>query len=427
MMTLVNISTGIYEAIVAIMLINSYTDSTKSITWYKQFISVIALAALINLSNTYLNIGIFNVVAMIFMIFVVFYIYSRQFKASALLSVILILILLVCEIVVMFSITFFANVSAEEATNAESFRILGIVLSKLFSFLLIKAICVNHRRKTIMLKGSYWALLLTIFATSTLAIFLIFIYQYNSTTETIYDKLAAWCAIGLLYNTFFSLYLYEKIVKNSEVVREHALYEQQIKSQTKHLDEIMATQKELKVLKHDMANHNIAIISLLENKENDKALEYITNLNNMPFMIEQNFDTGNTALDAILNAKRAISQSKGIKFEANIKIPEMLFVDSTDICIIFGNALDNCIEACEFVEDKYININIIYDDESLICKFENSAVKSKERFLKTIKKDSQNHGFGIMSIQSAVKKYDGVIKFNQTETQFTLSLVLFKK
>ena len=221
MMTLVNISTGIYEAIVAIMLINSYTDSTKSITWYKQFISVIALAALINLSNTYLNIGIFNVVAMIFMIFVVFYIYSRQFKASALLSVILILILLVCEIVVMFSITFFANVSAEVATNAESFRILGIVLSKLFSFFLIKAMCVNHRRKSIALKGSYWALLLTIFATSTLAIFLIFIYQYKSTTATIYDKLATWCAIGLLYNTFFSLYLYEKIVKNAEVVREN--------------------------------------------------------------------------------------------------------------------------------------------------------------------------------------------------------------
>ena len=107
---------------------------------------------------------------------------------------------------------------------------------------------------------------------------------------------------------------------------------------------------------------------------------------------------------------------------------EYSFVDAIDICIIFGNALDNCIEACDKIENgpKKISVSIIYEDESLICKIVNTAIKSNSRFLHTTKSDNINHGFGIGNIESALEKYKNICRFKQSDTEFILSFVIFK-
>lgn len=120
--------------------------------------------------------------------------------------------------------------------------------------------------------------------------------------------------------------------------------------------------------------------------------------------------------------------SKNIEFDTKIQIPEDIFVDAIDICIIFGNALDNCIEACDKIENgpKKISVSIIYEDESLICKIVNTAIKSNSRFLHTTKSDNINHGFGIGNIESALEKYKNICRFKQSDTEFILSFVIFK-
>lgn len=60
-------------------------------------------------------------------------------------------------------------------------------------------------------------------------------------------------------------------------------------------------------------------------------------------------DTGNPALDAIISAKQAVVAQKGIAFHYQLQIPKQLPIAPEDICVIFGNALDNAIEACEHV------------------------------------------------------------------------------
>ena len=64
-------------------------------------------------------------------------------------------------------------------------------------------------------------------------------------------------------------------------------------------------------------------------------------------------------------------------------------MDAVDICVIFGNALDNAIEACEETgnEEKKICLSVIYEDESVICKITNSVSGGKMISLKTTKSD----------------------------------------
>lgn len=91
--------------------------------------------------------------------------------------------------------------------------------------------------------------------------------------------------------------------------------------------------------------------------------------------------------------------------------------------------MDNCIEACEQIQDKpkKIEVSVLYDDNAFVCKISNSSVKSKNSFLSTNKKDKNNHGFGIENIKSALGKYNSIYRFNQSDDSFILSFVIFEE
>ena len=69
----------------------------------------------------------------------------------------------------------------------------------------------------------------------------------------------------------------------------------------------------------------------------------------------------------------------------------------------------------------------MYEDNSLICKISNSAIKVQGgKYLRTLKKDKDNHGFGIENIESALSKYRHICRFKQEEKEFQLSFVIFE-
>ena len=237
------------------------------------------------------------------------------------------------------------------------------------------------------------------------------------------------CSFGLLFSTFFALYLYEKLAKQAEIIQNQKQYEQHLKTQIKHLDEILVTQNQIKRFKHDFFNYKIGLESYLRNDDCDGATKYLdslmTNFKHENVIIE----TGNTALDAILSTKKAIAESKGIEFETKIQIPQKISIDPIDMCIIFGNALDNAIEACERVNDteKKINLAIICQDEKLFCKIENTAQKPANKLFKSSKADKKNHGYGLENIKKALAKYNSEPTISYEDGKFILKFVAFTK
>jgi len=113
---------------------------------------------------------------------------------------------------------------------------------------------------------------------------------------------------------------------------------------TKHYDEVQNIYRTLRGWRHDYHNHIQTLLALSENEEQTKA--YLLKLNDDLTMVDTVIKTGNVMVDAILNSKISLIQSKKITVNVKAIVPPKLIISETDLCTIIGNLLDNAMEAC---------------------------------------------------------------------------------
>lgn len=430
-MTIYNVAdilTGLFESIMMFSLYGTFCKKRENISKWGYAIGVIVLAVLVNVSNLLSGYGILNAVGMIFSFFLMSFLFKGNIPIKMIISVMAFLLMVIAEIMVLFGVTLVFNITVTEAVDIPEYRLLGIIASKMLAFLIINAIRFKYKDRSLMFKPAYWLLFFIIFSTSIVAEFLIFKLSYEVGDSYLYN-LSIMCAFGLLFSTFFTFYLYEHLAKQAETIRNQEQYERHLKMQLKHLDDILIAQKQLKKFKHDFNNFQIGLQAYLDNNDIVGACKYLKDLRDKSSNGDGLIETGNTALDAILSTKIAIAKSKGIDVITKIQIPEDMAIEPIDMCIIFGNALDNAIEACERskISIKKISVTIICRDEAVFCKVANTAHKPELLTLGTSKQDKRNHGFGLENIKTALAKYNASPSIERTDTEFTLKFVIFTK
>ena len=137
--------------------------------------------------------------------------------------------------------------------------------------------------------------------------------------------------------------------------------------------------------------------------------------------------TGNPVLDVILTAKTHTCADKGITFTAVADGKLLDGMSSMDIASLFGNALDNAIEATSKLSDpekRLIRLALYRQGQFVVLRVENyydSALKTDtEGNLRTTKKDTRSHGFGVKSIRHIVQQYGGEVTIRTKDHWFTL-------
>ena len=104
--------------------------------------------------------------------------------------------------------------------------------------------------------------------------------------------------------------------------------------------------------------------------------------------------------------------------------------DELDICILLSNLLDNAIEASMLVESPKIELSITNNGNYLCIlvrnRIENSVLNENSN-LRTTKKDTAAHGFGIYSISQIVEKYDGIKNIYEKNGYFAFDIWLKRK
>lgn len=123
--------------------------------------------------------------------------------------------------------------------------------------------------------------------------------------------------------------------------------------------------------------------------------------------------TGNSVLDILLTGKNLYCQKHSIELTVVADGKPLGMMDMMDICTIFGNALDNAIE-CELkLPDKgkrMIHLTLTTQKQFLLLQVENycpEAPAFRNGLPVTTKQDTDNHGFGLKSIQYTAHKYGG--------------------
>ncbi|WP_053983045.1 ATP-binding protein [Niameybacter massiliensis] len=220
------------------------------------------------------------------------------------------------------------------------------------------------------------------------------------------------------------------LVKLLETKNDNRVLKVQLDAQLQHYLLLEQKYTSYKKLQHDTKNHWKVVNQLAcENKIGE--VQHYTSL--MVEEIEEQkqkvVDTGNYILDAILTEKFYIANSLGIKVTHEIFIKKNIAIDLLDWCSIYGNALDNAIEACKKVDDlRWINIKIYYKEGQLICKISNAINTSLpiDMNYKTTKENKEIHGFGLKNIKKSVEKYGGELQISHTREVFEIAFVLFE-
>lgn len=186
---------------------------------------------------------------------------------------------------------------------------------------------------------------------------------------------------------------------------------------------------EMQYLRHDWKNHLLAMNSMVDNHNYDELKIYLGDLQNVVGTGHTDMISGNNMVDAILKQKTDIAREKQIDVQVNCDYIEGIKVSEKDICIILSNLYDNAIEATGYVkENPWIRITIARNGDMMMMKFSNNYVKKPRKILDkymTGKKDSELHGYGLLSVRNALKKYEGDLDTEYDGDKFVATVTIY--
>lgn len=179
--------------------------------------------------------------------------------------------------------------------------------------------------------------------------------------------------------------------------------------------------------KHEMKNVYFYIQSLVKTDNIDELEEFVENKLLKKFDALEEFNTGNKLLDMLLIHKVNEARDSNISVMCNVLIAPNLKINDYDLCGLLMNVLDNAIDASKLEKEKDIQIDI-----KMVKKYLSIVIKNKistrilenNPNLKTTKQDMKNHGLGIEIINNIVKKYEGILDFNDELGYFVVMIML---
>lgn len=179
---------------------------------------------------------------------------------------------------------------------------------------------------------------------------------------------------------------------------------------------------------HDLKHQ---LTGLRAETDEERRKEWIDAMEEEVAAFENVNKTGNHVLDTILAAKIFHCRKNYIKITCVADGKLLDFMHVTDICSIFGNALDNAIEHVILIpqeERRLIHLTVSAKKGFVFIKIENyceeTIEKNEQELITTTKSDYRNHGFGLKSIKNAVDKYEGTVDYGVNQNWFELKILL---
>lgn len=260
------------------------------------------------------------------------------------------------------------------------------------------------------------------------SILIIFTLMTLTASSIISIVLTILSIVAIIFMNLFITYLFEFISKNNHLKNELNLFEQQASQQYYYYSNLEEKYKQSRKLQHDMRNHLQLLEQLYKSGEKNMASEYAKNIYDIINSIGQKTYTDHKILNIIVNDKMQLAESYDIIFECEIGDINIDFISSMDITTIFGNLLDNAIEACKELNSKrlmklkiepfhdFININICNT-------FSGKAIKKEEKYIST---KSFHDAIGLPNVIMTVEKYGGNLKIETENNMFVVNIIIPK-
>lgn len=223
---------------------------------------------------------------------------------------------------------------------------------------------------------------------------------------------------------FFLIFLY---ARNLSYLRSQAEQDRlriaQLEQQYAYHLEKQKTEERVRAIYHDMKNHLLLLEAAPQSPEMKASAQA---LRAQIADYEDFVHSGNDFLDVILRAKAERAREQKIAFSVMISYFDKAgFISPLDLSTIFGNALDNAIEASEQLppEERLISLKVGVQQGLLAIGVENN-MRAASQPTRTSKDDAFLHGFGLTNIRQAVERYGGAMNACAEGGKFHLEIAI---
>ncbi|AKN29719.1 membrane protein [Clostridium carboxidivorans P7] len=236
--------------------------------------------------------------------------------------------------------------------------------------------------------------------------------------------------------SFTACYILLKTLKqladNAALKERFRFIDQQLQMQVKQYRALTENIEQTRKARHDLRHHLLLVKRYLQENRKSELFEYLEEQRQtLPVNVEENV-CENTAVNVLACYYIGLAKEKGINTDFKISISRDAGILDSDLSIIFGNCIENALEACERMKtgDRFIRVRAGMKMGELVIivgnSFDGHAILNNGEY-RSIKRNG-DRGIGISSIQAVVKKYGGESNFEKSDGNlFKVSMVLKTK
>lgn len=184
--------------------------------------------------------------------------------------------------------------------------------------------------------------------------------------------------------------------------------------------------EQTKAARHDLRHQLTVIRSYSEDGDTAKLADYLNTLigsiPDRPIAVY----CENAAVNAIVSHYAALAEKSGIALSVKLSMPKhMERISDTSLCVVFGNLLENAIEACDRMSEgeKFIHLNSRLQYSTLTISMDNSFDGNIRRHNARLRSSKRtDYGTGTTSITAVAEKHGGGASFDADGTVFKASV-----
>ena len=267
-------------------------------------------------------------------------------------------------------------------------------------------------------------------------------------TALIIGKTVIKMSVGMMFEPYYCIELagifiisvtsYLMIYYHCKVRKEKTILEVQNKLLEADKQMLIISEQaieEMRSLRHDMKNQHKVMEIMLAEERYDDLKEYFSSMEKS--YTQATFggfiNCGNQLVNSIINMEILKANSYGISLVSKLNVPQNLPFDSSDLCRVLVNLLDNAIEGILRTEsrDYLIDLKIGKRMDYLYISVQNEIRDDADREsllkMNTAKDDAVNHGYGHKIVKRIVEKYNGYVHYMIVENEFVAEVMLEMK
>lgn len=240
------------------------------------------------------------------------------------------------------------------------------------------------------------------------------------------QKLMLLCVSCIWLMCLIMYFVVQQMSKDNQTKLEYELMKEKEKYSKESMEIIKRSNEELREFKHDLKNYLLPLQEAMETMPQSEMAKVWEKINQKIVDVQTLIQTGNSYVDSMINTKITLARSEKVDVKCTI-LSKMEGIDDLEFCSVFGNLMDNAIEAERKVTEK--KEIIIFVEEKmgyLRLEIQNKIEKSvlnENSSLNTTKKDTSSHGIGHKSIKRTMQKVGGALKYYETGDLFCAEAV----